>query len=47
MPVPTVVKEGKSPQQAMDDLAEYLDTYLAQLCQKEGLRCAPKLKSKA
>lgn len=41
--VPTVVKEGKSPQQAMDDLAAYLDTNLEKLSQKEGLRCAPKL----
>jgi glycerol transport system substrate-binding protein len=38
-----VVKEGKSPQQAMDDLAAYLDTNLEKLSKKEGLRCAPKL----
>lgn len=41
--VPTVVKEGKTPQQAMDDLAEYLDSRLEMLSKKEGLRCAPKL----
>ncbi|MDX1450982.1 MAG: ABC transporter substrate-binding protein [Oleiphilaceae bacterium] len=44
--VPTVVKEGKTPQQAMDDLAEYLDSHMAKLATKEGLRCAPKLNEK-
>lgn len=41
--VPTVVKEGKTPQQAMDDLAEYLDSNMEKLSKKDGLRCAPKL----
>ena len=44
--VPTVVKEGKSPQQAMDDLAEYLDSNMEKLSKKEGLICAPKLNEK-
>jgi len=41
--VPKVVDEGLSPQEAVNQLASYLDDKLYILSQKEGLKCIPKL----
>jgi len=41
--VPKVVAGGLSPQQAMDELAEYLDNGLMELSKNKGTRCTPKL----
>lgn len=41
--VPKVVEEGLSPQQAMDELANYLDDKLDSLSKRKGLKCVPTL----
>ena len=41
--VPKVVEEGLSPQEAMDELAKYLDDKLEILSKREGTKCTPKL----
>ena len=41
--VPKVVDEGLSPQEAVDQLAAYLDDKLYILSKRKGLKCIPKL----